>query len=134
MNEFLKLLEVQRWDDHRYYHHSRVNQTLHLISALSFIGAYEHAIVRYAEKYSVSGVLCGHIHTPAMRQIENVSYCNCGDWVESCSAIVEHHDGRLELLNNLRSPPAVGERTLPIPSLVVGRHFQSYDTSQTQSR
>jgi len=40
MNEFLKLLETQRWDDHRYYHHSRVNQTLHLISALSFIVAY----------------------------------------------------------------------------------------------
>jgi hypothetical protein len=40
VNDFLKQLEVQRWDDHRYYHHSRVNQTLHLISALSFIAAY----------------------------------------------------------------------------------------------
>ena len=40
MNNFLKALELQRWDDHRYYHHSRINQTLHLISALSFIAAY----------------------------------------------------------------------------------------------
>ena len=40
MNQFFKALEVQRWDDHRYYHHSRINQTLHLISALSFITAY----------------------------------------------------------------------------------------------
>ena len=40
MNAFLKTLEVQRWDDHRYYHHSRINQTLHLISAISFVVAY----------------------------------------------------------------------------------------------
>src|SRR5262245_11632337 len=40
MSTFLQALETQRWDDHRYYHHSRINQTLHLISALSFIGAY----------------------------------------------------------------------------------------------
>ena len=40
MNEFFKALEVQRWDDHRYYHHSRINQTLHFISALSFLVAY----------------------------------------------------------------------------------------------
>jgi len=40
LNQFLKTLETQRWDDHRYYHHSRINQTLHLISALSFLVAY----------------------------------------------------------------------------------------------
>ncbi len=40
MNEFFKTLETQRWDDHRYYHHSRINQTLHLISAVSFVVAY----------------------------------------------------------------------------------------------
>ena len=40
MSEFLKQLAIQRWDDHRYYHHSRINQTLHLISAISFLCAY----------------------------------------------------------------------------------------------
>lgn len=40
MKNFLKALEIQRWDDHRYYHHSRINQTLHLISAISFLIAY----------------------------------------------------------------------------------------------
>ena len=40
MNEFLRTLEIQRWDDHRYYHHSRINQTLHLMSAISFLVAY----------------------------------------------------------------------------------------------
>jgi hypothetical protein len=39
-NGFLRALEIQRWDDHRYYHHSRINQTLHLVSALSFLAAY----------------------------------------------------------------------------------------------
>ena len=40
MNEFFRQLKIQRWDDHRYYHHSRINQTLHLISAISFVLAY----------------------------------------------------------------------------------------------
>ena len=40
MKELLRALEVQRWDDHRYYHHSRINQSLHLVSALSFLAAY----------------------------------------------------------------------------------------------
>jgi hypothetical protein len=40
MNNFLQALQTQRWDDHRYYHHSRINQALHLVSALSFIAAY----------------------------------------------------------------------------------------------
>ena len=45
MSEFLKQLEIQRWDDHRYYHHSRVNQTLHLISAMSFVLAYAYLFI-----------------------------------------------------------------------------------------
>jgi Protein of unknown function (DUF962) len=40
MNEFLQVLRTQRWDDHRYYHHSRINQSLHLVSAISFLCAY----------------------------------------------------------------------------------------------
>ena len=48
MNGFLEALRVQRWDDHRYYHHSRINQSLHLLSALSFITAYAVAFVDVA--------------------------------------------------------------------------------------
>ncbi|MGH7938492.1 MAG: UDP-2,3-diacylglucosamine diphosphatase, partial [Bryobacteraceae bacterium] len=74
--------------------------------AVSFIGAYEEGIVRYAGQFHVQGVLCGHIHTPAIRQIGEVTYYNCGDWVENCSVVVEHRDGRMELLTNLQlSPP-----------------------------
>ncbi len=69
--------------------------------AVNFIGSFETAIVRYAEHNKVDGVLCGHIHSPAERKMERIMYYNCGDFVESCSAIVEHEDGRLELLTGL---------------------------------
>jgi hypothetical protein len=44
-------------------------------------------------------VLCGHIHTASIRQIDGTTYYNCGDWVESCTAMVEHYDGRMELIH-----------------------------------
>ena len=54
--------------------------------------------------------LCGHIHSPAIRQMGGITYYNCGDFVESCSAIVEHGDGRMELLTGL----AVGIEAMPL--------------------
>jgi UDP-2,3-diacylglucosamine pyrophosphatase LpxH len=66
--------------------------------AVNFIGEFEKAVVRYAEREGVDAVLCGHIHNPSIRQIGNVSYFNCGDWVETCSAVVENYDGSIELL------------------------------------
>ena len=68
--------------------------------AVSFIGKFEEAVVKYAEKYSVDGVLCGHIHSVAIRQIEGVTYYNCGDWVETCSALVEREDGAIEIVRH----------------------------------
>ena len=67
--------------------------------AVSFIGEFEKAIVRYAERDSVDAVLCGHIHSAAVHQFGAVTYYNCGDWVESCTALVESADGTMELLN-----------------------------------
>ncbi|MDQ3198371.1 MAG: UDP-2,3-diacylglucosamine diphosphatase [Verrucomicrobiota bacterium] len=72
--------------------------------AVSFIGAYQDAIVRYAERYNVQGVLCGHIHSPIIRQIGDTTYYNSGDWVENCSALVEHDDGQIELLTDCQVP------------------------------
>ena len=66
--------------------------------AVSFIGRFEEEIVRYAGKFSVDAVLCGHIHSAAIRQFGEVTYYNCGDWVESCSTLVERHDGTVELV------------------------------------
>src|SRR6266571_8096157 len=67
--------------------------------AVSFIGRFEEEIVRYAKKFSVDAVLCGHIHSATIRQCGAVTYYNCGDWVESCSALIEREDGGLELVN-----------------------------------
>jgi UDP-2,3-diacylglucosamine pyrophosphatase LpxH len=68
-------------------------------NVVSFIGKFEESIVRYAKDYKVDGVLCGHIHTASVREIDGTAYYNCGDWVESCTAMVEHFDGRMELLH-----------------------------------
>jgi UDP-2,3-diacylglucosamine pyrophosphatase LpxH len=67
--------------------------------AVSFIGKFEAAVAHYAERYEVDAVLCGHIHSAAIREFGNVSYYNCGDWVESCTALVEGDDGILSMVN-----------------------------------
>ena len=74
-------------------------------NVVSFIGQFEEAVVRYARDYEVDAVLCGHIHTAAEREINGVHYYNTGDWVESCTAMVEHYDGRMELLRLPAEPP-----------------------------
>jgi UDP-2,3-diacylglucosamine pyrophosphatase LpxH len=66
--------------------------------AVQFIADFEHAVAQRAKTQAVDGVICGHIHQPEMREIDGVQYVNTGDWVESCTALVEHHDGRLELV------------------------------------
>jgi len=66
--------------------------------AVSFIGRFQDAVAHYAEMHKVDGVVCGHIHTPAVADVRGIAYYNCGDWVESSSALVEHHDGRIELV------------------------------------
>lgn len=67
-------------------------------NVVSFIGKFEESVVRFARDHGVDAVLCGHIHTAAVREIEGIAYYNCGDWVESLTAMVEHFDGRIELL------------------------------------
>lgn len=67
-------------------------------SAVSFVFNFEEAVTRHAQNRGVDGVVCGHIHVPAMHERDGILYLNCGDWVDSCSAIVEHLDGRMELV------------------------------------
>jgi UDP-2,3-diacylglucosamine pyrophosphatase LpxH len=68
-------------------------------NAVEFISNFEAAVAEEAERRQVDGVVCGHIHRAEIRQIGSVLYCNDGDWVESCTALVEHRDGRLEILD-----------------------------------
>ena len=67
-------------------------------NALKFIDNYEVALAGEARRRGLDGVICGHIHKAEMRDVEGILYVNDGDWVESCTALVEHVDGRLEIL------------------------------------
>ena len=66
--------------------------------AVNFISDFEEKLGKLAASRGCEGVICGHIHTPADKHIGDFHYLNSGDWVESLSAIVEHHDGRFELI------------------------------------
>lgn len=67
--------------------------------AVNFIGHYEEMLVAAARDNAVDGVICGHIHSAAVHDDFGLRYVNCGDWVESCTAAVEHDDGRIEIIN-----------------------------------
>jgi UDP-2,3-diacylglucosamine pyrophosphatase LpxH len=67
--------------------------------ALDFIFEFEESVIRNVRDRALDGVICGHIHCAAIKEVGGLTYVNCGDWVDSCTAIVEHHDGRLELVD-----------------------------------
>ena len=68
-------------------------------NAVQFIGRFEEVVAHEAKARGVDGVVCGHIHDAEMRDIDGVTYYNDGDWVEGCTALVEHFDGRMEVLH-----------------------------------
>lgn len=95
--------------------------------AVSYVSDFEQAVAREARRRGVDGVVCGHIHHAEMRHIDGVLYCNDGDWVESLTALVEHKDGRLALLDFSRpeslpfelGTPPVGALPEPAPEPAV---------------
>ena len=91
INVLRQLLGLEYWSLSAYIKRSVKN-------AVSFIGKFEEAIVRFAADDHVAGVVCGHIHSPAIRSIGAITYFNCGDWVESRTALVEEDDGTIGLL------------------------------------
>jgi UDP-2,3-diacylglucosamine pyrophosphatase LpxH len=94
--------------------------------AVSFIGAFEEALSSEARRADCDGIICGHIHHAADRMIGDVHYMNCGDWVESCTAITESHEGELQVVHwrpdnrTLKPTLARTDETLPAlqPSLI----------------
>lgn len=63
------------------------------------IEAFENAAIHEAKKQEVDGIICGHIHHPKIKVVDGIVYCNDGDWIENCTALVENTDGRIELLH-----------------------------------
>ncbi|MEM6853352.1 MAG: UDP-2,3-diacylglucosamine diphosphatase [Planctomycetota bacterium] len=79
-------------------------------SACMFISKFEETLANEAERRGLDGVVCGHIHEPAAREAnpeQATAYYNCGDWVESCTALVEHHDGRMEVIDGVKAVEAM---------------------------
>jgi len=74
-------------------------------NAVSFIGRFEEFLASEARRQGADGVICGHIHHAAMHHDLGVAYVNTGDWVESCTAVVEHYDGSLQLIRWAEQPP-----------------------------
>jgi UDP-2,3-diacylglucosamine pyrophosphatase LpxH len=67
--------------------------------AVNFIGAFQDVLAEEARRSSVDGVICGHIHHAAIERFGDIEYINTGDWVESCTAVVEHFDGTMEIVH-----------------------------------
>jgi UDP-2,3-diacylglucosamine pyrophosphatase LpxH len=77
----------------------------HVKNAVEYIGRFETAVALEAERRQVHGVVCGHIHKAEMRQIGPILYCNDGDWVESCTALVEDYAGKLQIVTWTQALP-----------------------------
>lgn len=77
--------------------------------ALQFVLDFEESVIHAARQRGLDGVICGHIHCAALREVSGLVYGNCGDWVDSCTALVEHPDGRLEVIHWSGAPavPAI---------------------------
>ncbi len=75
-------------------------------NALGIISGYEAIIARECARRGLDGVICGHIHSPTVKEINGVLYSNCGDWVESCSALVEDKHGNLEIMHWPKAEPS----------------------------
>ena len=82
-------------------------------NAVNFIGAFEATLTSEARRRGADGVICGHIHHPIIRELDGLTYVNCGDWVESCTAAVERFDGRIEIIEwtAAHASPAPDNRT-----------------------
>jgi UDP-2,3-diacylglucosamine pyrophosphatase LpxH len=71
---------------------------LRVKNAVNYIGRFEELLAAEAKRHNADGVICGHIHYASMRDLDGTAYVNTGDWVESCTGIVEHYDGAFELV------------------------------------
>jgi len=91
MNKIRHMLGMKQWSLSKYLKHKTKR-------ALNYIQRYEESMAEYCKRKGYYGIICGHIHTAEIKNINGVIYMNDGDWVESCTALVEHEDGSFEIL------------------------------------
>ena len=80
-------------------------------TATGIIEQFEESLAEEAKSRGCDGIICGHTHLPVLRKLRDLFYCNCGDWVQHCSVLVEHFDGRMEIL---RWEPRLGLKPLEL--------------------
>jgi UDP-2,3-diacylglucosamine pyrophosphatase LpxH len=118
-NAYRRLMGRPYWSLSKYLKHKVKN-------AVAFISDYEETMARVARERGADGVVCGHIHHAEIRSIDGIAYLNDGDWVESCTALAEHYDGRWEIIDWAemrgvlpteleRDDDPLVEPTLPLP-------------------
>src|SRR5258705_2943324 len=90
-NFFLRAFGVPYWSLSQW-------SKLMVTNTVNYIGAFEQTLAAEARRHGADGVICGHIHYATIREEHGISYMNCGDWVESCTALAEHEDGRFEII------------------------------------
>lgn len=90
-NRIRRLLRLPYWSMSKFLKHN-------VKKAVDFVFEFEKNLTRYCKKRGYDGVICGHIHTPEIKNIDGIEYMNDGDWVESCSALVELDDGTFKLI------------------------------------
>jgi len=84
-------------------------------NAVKYIANFERALAVEAHRRNVHGVICGHIHRAEISRIDGITYCNDGDWVESCTALVEDFQGQLSLLRWTDTPEVlIGSQAIPL--------------------
>jgi len=113
-NRIRRLLKMPYWSLSAWLKHKVKN-------AFTYIDTFEKTLADEARRHGADGVVCGHIHRASIRECDGVTYYNTGDWVESCTALVEHHDGRLELVTWFAREEDRIERTTPatLPSRTI---------------
>ncbi|MEZ8143549.1 UDP-2,3-diacylglucosamine hydrolase [Enterovibrio norvegicus FF-33] len=80
-------------------------------SANIAIARFEHAAVQYAQRKNADAVVCGHIHHPDIKTLNGTLYLNDGDWIESCTALIEQHEGTIQLIRWTEKPELLAEST-----------------------
>lgn len=106
LNKIRRKMKLPYWSLSQYLKHRVKN-------AVSYINAFEEAVAREAKRRGMDGVVCGHIHRPEIRDIDGVTYCNDGDWVESLSALVETQEGELKIITWLDVEAWIAEGKMP---------------------
>ncbi len=82
-------------------------------AAMKYVTDYEDALIQFARKSGMNGVICGHIHRPEIRRVGDILYLNCGDWVENCTALAEDFNGKISLIRFEDEAPNGKLQSLP---------------------